>query len=129
MKRCLLLFIFWLSVLGGSLLGSTRGEEYEDIRGRIDLLTGHDEDALAAVVHANSIADISLQQSMSVHISSLLRRYPQFRASGERFFVFSVTEAQRMASRYQVACGNSGNYHALLKQSGYYLYQLCRLII
>ena len=50
MKRCLLLFIFWLSVLGGSLLGSTRGEEYEDIRGRIDLLTGHDEDALAAVV-------------------------------------------------------------------------------
>ena len=25
MKRCLLLFIFWLSVLGGSLLGSTRG--------------------------------------------------------------------------------------------------------
>ena len=88
MKRCLLLFIFWLSVLGGSLLGSTRGEEYEDIRGRIDLLTGHDEDALAAVVHANSIADISLQQSMSVHISSLLRHYPQFRASGERFCFF-----------------------------------------
>lgn len=129
MKRYLLSFIFWSVCLGGAFLVQSGGEKYEDIRERIDLLNGNEAEALVAIVHANCVADISFQQNTSVHVTSLLRRYPQFRTNGVRFLVSSVPEDHRIASCYQVACGDSWNYHALQKQSGYYLYQLCRLII
>lgn len=130
MKHCLLLFIFWFSVLGGTYFSvQPGGEECEHIWERVDFLTGNEPEALRAVVNANSVADVSLQQSASVCINSLFRRYPQFRVNTARLALVSGMATCRLASCYQRACCNSQDCNALQKESGYYLYRLCRLII
>lgn len=130
MKHCLLLFVFWFSMLGGScFLIQHGGEECGDTWERVDLLTGNKPESLMAVVNANSVADVSLQQSASVCINSLFRRYPQFRVNIARLALVSGMATYRLTSCYQRACCNSRDCNALQKKSGYYLYRLCRLII
>lgn len=82
-----------------------------------------------AVVCANRAADVSLQQTTSVCVHFIGRRYPHSGAEGERFLISSATATRRLVARYRAVCRSICFFIALEKQSGYYLYRLCRLII
>lgn len=129
MKRFLLFALFWISLLGGLYMAHSADTGSADIKEREDILTGNDQNIWATVVCASRFADVSLQQNTSVNVSSFVRRYPQFRPDWERLFNFTGKEKQLITSRFQQAFGHAKEYTALLKQSGYYLYNLCKLII
>ncbi len=129
MKRYLLLFICWLAVAGGAYMFCPAEEACEGGRERIDLLTECESELFRTVVGANCVADVSLQQSSSASVHFIGRRYPQFRMNGDRLVNFSGMLPRRLIALSRTVFGDSGDYHALQKQSGYYLYQLCRLII
>lgn len=129
MKCYWVLILFWISLLGGVYMAQPGTERHVNDQERVDILTSDGPEILATLICANNVADVSLQQNTSVNINSLLRRHPQSRPIWDRLFIFPEDEAHLITSRYRAAYEDYGNYFAVQKQSGYYLYSLCRLII
>lgn len=132
MKRYWLFILFCVAVAGGLHAGGAVAAAEQVSSGeREDRLTADGPEILTALVGANQVADISLQQSAPSGIYSSLRRYPQSRIGMENMpDALSGNESRLSVSRYRfleegASCGSI----TVRRQTGYYLYQLCRLII
>lgn len=85
---------------------------------------------LWAFVQANSVADLSIQQTNPFHGNNNLRRYPQERSFQSKVF-FCLAEKELFISShlFKTISYRFREYIAHQRHAGYYIYTLCKIVI
>lgn len=93
-------------------------------------LSHRGSEIISALLSANSVADISLQQEQPVQMNTGFRRHLPSRLLPEKIYVLKkLCDSRLLPPLYQFVQRSFRAYAASQKQCGYYLYTLRKIVI